>query len=119
MKRVLFNILGFIALLCGAVGLLLPILPTTPFVLCAAGCFAAGNPSMYRRLANNKYFGEYVRNYKEHTGISKATRLRGILFLWLTLGISAALTRKPLVWAILALVGIAVSIHILMIRRRL
>ncbi len=117
MKRILFNILGFAALICGAAGIALPVLPTTPFVLCAAGCFSAANPAMYRFLSDSKYFGEYIRNYKERTGISNAARVRGIVFLWTSLVISGVLVRRPAVLLILLLVGAAVTVHILMIRR--
>ncbi|MDR1669366.1 MAG: YbaN family protein [Oscillospiraceae bacterium] len=118
MKRVLLNILGFAALACGAVGVALPVLPTTPFVLCAAGCFSAANPAMYRRLAKGKTFGEYIRNYRERTGISAAARVRGIVFLWVSLGISGALIRRPGVLIVLGIVGAAVTAHILTIRRK-
>ncbi len=118
MRRVLLNILGFTALACGAVGVALPVLPTTPFVLCAAGCFSAANPAMYQRLSKGKYFGEYIRNYRERTGISAAARVRGIVFLWATLLVSGALIRRPGVLIVLAVVGAAVTAHILTIRRR-
>jgi uncharacterized membrane protein YbaN (DUF454 family) len=117
MKRALLLILGFLALGLGGVGIFLPILPTTPFVLCAAGCFGASYPALGKKLENTKYFGEYVRNYKNKTGISRRARVTGLCFLWVTLGVSAALVRRPLVWAILGVVGVAVSVHILTIRR--
>ncbi|MDR1913186.1 MAG: YbaN family protein [Clostridiales bacterium] len=117
MKRVILIILGFVALGFGAVGIILPVLPTTPFVLCAAGCFGASSPALYRRLAEAKYFGEYVKNYKEKTGISQKARWMGIGFLWITLAVSAVVFKRPLVWSILATVGVCVTVHILTIRR--
>lgn len=117
MKKILLIIAGFLSLLLGGIGLMLPVLPTTPFVLIAAGCFGASSPRLYRRLQNNRYFGEYVRNYKEKSGISTQARRNGLLFLWGTLAVSALLFRSAHVWAILGIVGIAVSIHILTIRR--
>jgi uncharacterized membrane protein YbaN (DUF454 family) len=118
MKKILLNIAGFLALAAGAIGVLLPIMPTTPFVLCAAGCFSAANPAIYRRLAGSKIFGEYISNYREKTGIGTASRVRGLVFLWTMLIVSALLVRKPLVLAVLGVVGVAVSIHILTIRRK-
>ncbi|MDR1541552.1 MAG: YbaN family protein [Clostridiales bacterium] len=116
-KRIILVTLGFAALGLGGIGLFLPILPTTPFVLCAAGCFGASYPALGKKLENTRYFGEYVKNYRNKSGISKKARLSGLVFLWLTLGISAALVRKPLVMGILAVVGICVSIHILLLKR--
>jgi uncharacterized membrane protein YbaN (DUF454 family) len=116
-KKIVLTVLGFAALVLGGIGIFVPILPTTPFVLCAAGCFSAANPRIYRRLESSRYFGEYIKNYRLKTGISKQARIKGLLFLWITLGISAAIFRHPHVWIILGIVGIGVSIHILTIRR--
>jgi uncharacterized membrane protein YbaN (DUF454 family) len=117
MKNILLIVLGGAALALGMVGVFLPILPTTPFVMIAAGCFSASSPKLYKKLANTKYFGEYVRSYREKTGISKRARIVGITFLWATLIISSVLVRRPTVWLILGIVGIAVTVHILTIRR--
>lgn len=102
----------------GGIGIILPMLPTTPFVLCAAGCFAASSPKLYRRLEGTKYFGEYIRNYRNKTGISERARWIGIGFLWLTLTISALISCKPFVIIILTIVGISVTIHLLTIRHK-
>jgi len=118
MKYVLLTIFGFAALCFGLLGLLLPVLPTTPFVLCAAGCFGAANPSMYRKLAANRYFGEYVRNYKERSGISRTARVYALVFLWTSLFISGVISDSFLVRIFLLAVGVAVSIHIFTIRRK-
>jgi uncharacterized membrane protein YbaN (DUF454 family) len=117
MKRIILNILGFLALAVGAIGVVLPLLPTTPFVLCAAGCFSAANPAMYRWLVKTRYFGEYIRNFREKTGVSTGTRVRALIFLWAALIISGAIVRRPLVLVVLAVVGVGVSIHLLLLRR--
>jgi uncharacterized membrane protein YbaN (DUF454 family) len=116
MKRILLNALGFLAIGLGTAGIFLPLLPTTPFVLLAAGCFARANPKMYHWIGKSKYFGEYIRNYYEKKGISMQTRVRALIFLWVTLGVSAAIFRTVHVWIILGIVGIGVSIHLLLIR---
>jgi uncharacterized membrane protein YbaN (DUF454 family) len=116
LKRILLNVFGFLAIALGTAGVFLPLLPTTPVVLLAAGCFGSANPKMYTWLVKSKYFGEYIRNYREKTGISMQTRVRAIVFLWVTLGLSAVIFRRVHVWIILAIVGAAVSIHLLTIR---
>lgn len=116
MKQILLIGLGFLALVLGGIGIFLPIWPTTPFVLCAAGCFGASSPKLYRRLEGTRYFGEYIRNYRDKTGISSRARIGGLAFLWVTLGISAVVIAKPIMWLVLGIVGIAVSIHILCLR---
>lgn len=116
-KKMILIIAGSTTLVIGGIGIVLPILPTTPFVLCAAGCFSASSPKVYYKLKETKYFGEYINNYKEKTGISNKARYTGVAFLWLTLIISALIFRHVHVWIILGIVGIAVTIHIMTIRR--
>lgn len=118
MKRVLLISAGGFALALGVIGILLPVLPTTPFVICAAGCFSASSPRLYAKLANIQYFGEYIQSYCQNTGISKRARWMGIGFLWLMLGISAIFIRAVYVQLVLLCVGIAVNIHILTIKRK-
>jgi uncharacterized membrane protein YbaN (DUF454 family) len=117
-RRVLLNALGFVTLGCGALGLILPVLPTTPFLLVAAACFGAANPKMLRWLLDHKYFGEYVRNYREGGGISTPALVRALVVLWAGLIISAVLVHNPLVWAILAVVGIGVTTHLAWIHHK-
>jgi uncharacterized membrane protein YbaN (DUF454 family) len=117
MKKIVLMTLGFIALVFGAVGLCLPIWPTTPFVLIAAGCFGASSEKLYARLESSRAFGEYVRNYRHKTGISRRARIRGIAFLWGSLLISALVVRQPHMWIVLGIVGTVVTLHLLTIRR--
>ncbi|MDR2502691.1 MAG: YbaN family protein [Oscillospiraceae bacterium] len=118
MNRRLGNILGGAALAFGALGLVLPVLPTTPFVLCAAGCFSAANPRLYKKLANGRYFGEFIRNYREKSGVSRGVKLQALIFLWGALTVSALLVDALAVRAILAAVGVCVTAHILLLRER-
>lgn len=116
-RRPLMMVLGFCALALAGLGILLPVLPTTPFVICAAGCFSATSPRLYQKLAGTKYFGEYIQNYKQKTGISNKARWTGLIFLWTALVISAIAANSLHVYIALAIVGVCVSIHILTIRR--
>ncbi|MDR0861876.1 MAG: YbaN family protein [Oscillospiraceae bacterium] len=114
-KKYALLVLGCLALAIGAVGIFIPILPTTPFVICAAACFGVSSPKLARKLENNRFFGEYIRNYKNKTGISRKARIQGMVFLWAALVISSLAARHVHVWITLAVVGVAVSIHILTI----
>lgn len=118
MKTALLTFAGIAALAFGGVGLLLPVWPTTPFVLIAAGCFASGNPHMYSRLARSRYFGEFVRNYKEHTGVSRHTKIVALCFLWGMLILSMFFIAKPVMYVVLSIIGAAVSIHILLLKTK-
>jgi uncharacterized membrane protein YbaN (DUF454 family) len=117
MKKILLVTVGSLCLLCGAVGIFLPILPTTPFVLLAAGCFSA-YPGVYSRIRRIRFFREYFDAYKEGTPIHTSVRVKSLIALWLTLGLSMFFTAKPILYVILPLVGIAVTIHLFTIGRK-
>ena len=118
MKRGFFAALGGLFLALGAVGLLLPVWPTTPFVLLAAGCFGAGSPRAYAWLAASPLFGEYIKDRRDKTGISKRTKITSLVFLWGMLALSAYFTGKLWVTLVLAAVGAAVTVHILLLRTK-
>ena len=66
MKVLLIGV-GFLLLGLGAVGVFIPVLPTTPFVLLVATCFGSASPKMYKWLAETRFFGQFVENYKNKT----------------------------------------------------
>ena len=117
-KKTLLIVAGVVSLTLGGIGVFLPLLPTTPFVLLAAGCFAGSSPAMHRWLCRSRFFGEYIENYRTNAGVSKSIKIRAIVFLWSGLALSAAVVHKPLVRVILAVVGICVSTHLLMMKTK-
>lgn len=118
MKALLLRAVGFLCLAVGGVGLFVPILPTTPFVLIAAGCFAASSPKLYKWLLATRHFGPFIENYRSGTGVPRRVKRDALLFLWGTLCVSAIVFRRPLVWGILCLVGAGVTAHILLLKTR-
>lgn len=105
-------------MLLGAVGVLVPVLPTTPFVLLASTCFACGSPRLYTWLEQTKYFGEFIRNYKSKTGVQKSTKIKALLFLYCTLGLSFFLAPSWHLRLLLLVVAVGVSIHIFLIKTK-
>jgi uncharacterized membrane protein YbaN (DUF454 family) len=95
-----------------AVGIFVPILPTTPFVIVAASCFAS-HPTLRSRITKTPYVGEHVENYKKRNGIPPKTVVVSLVFLWLTLTVSAASIRRLWAFALFAAVGAAVTAHII------
>jgi uncharacterized membrane protein YbaN (DUF454 family) len=73
---------------------------------------------MHRWLCRSRFFGEYIENYRTNAGVSKSIKIRAIVFLWSGLALSAAAVHKPLVRVILAVVGICVSTHLLMMKTK-
>ncbi|MDO9544945.1 MAG: YbaN family protein [Synergistaceae bacterium] len=117
-KKTFLIVAGVVSIALGGIGVFLPLLPTTPFVLLAAGCFAGSSPAMHRWLCRSRFFGEYIENYRTNAGVSKSIKIRAIVFLWAGLALSAAAVHKPLVRVILAVVGICVSTHLLMMKAK-
>ena len=102
----------------GAVGVIFPILPTTPFVLLAAICFSAGSSKIAGWLRRNRIFGPYIENYRTKQGISKILKTGSVIFVWAGLLISMAVVQTWLICVILLIVGVGVTIHLLMIKTK-
>jgi len=111
-------VIGFISLGLGAVGVILPVLPTTPFVLLAALCFSASNKKYYDWLRQNRVFGPYIENYHTKQGIRIRHKIASIVFLWTGLTISMFIVKTVYIYAILGIVGVCVTIHLLLIKTK-
>lgn len=109
-------ILGFVALALAGVGLLIPVWPTTPFVLAALGCFSA-TPAMQARILRIGFFREYYESYTAGRGVRFQTVVVSLVFLWSMLALSILLTRRLWLGLLLAAIGIAVTLHILWVAR--
>jgi uncharacterized membrane protein YbaN (DUF454 family) len=112
--RVLFFVAGSVSLALGSIGIVLPVLPTTPFLLLALACYCRSSKRMTKWVLTNKYFGSYIRRYKEGKGIPIKTKIIAIAILWITISYSAFFIVKIwIVQLILFAIAIAVSIHII------
>jgi uncharacterized protein len=119
--RALWLAVGLVCVGLGAIGMVLPILPTTPFLLAAAACFCKSSTRMYDWLLSNRWFGEYIRNYKEGRGLPMKTKIIALTVLWATIGISTVFFLNRLlpsqfvfpIQIIMIAVAVGVSIHIL------
>ena len=79
MKQSLYKPLGVVFLLLGAAGVVLPVLPSTPFVLLAAWLFARSSPEWHARLLRSELFGNMIRNWESRRCISLRTKLIALL----------------------------------------
>jgi uncharacterized membrane protein YbaN (DUF454 family) len=115
--RYILIIAGTIFLGFGIIGIFLPILPTTPFLLLAASCYARSSQRFYNYLMNNKWFGNYLKNYYEGRGVSLKLKLFTISFLWITILSSIYFVINNFwVEIILIIIAISVTIHIITIK---
>ena len=115
--RILLTVLGTLFVVIGIFGIFLPVLPTTPFLLLAAVCFARSSQRFYDWLLNNRWFGNYIRNYREGKGLPLKQKVITIILLWAAIGFSATFAVHALwVKIVLILIAIGVSIHLLSLR---
>jgi len=116
MKKTAYGTLGFLFMALGIIGIFLPVLPTTPFMLLASFFFLRSSERMHRWIINHKVFGPSVRNYMEHRGMRKSTKVKAISTLWLSLGISIYIVKNLYVDVLLIFVGICVSFYLLSLK---
>ncbi len=103
----------------GIIGIFVPILPTTPFLLLAAACYMRSSERFYQWLINNRIFGAYVRNYIEGRGIRIRIKIFTILLLWLAIGLSIAFgVQNTVIRIVLVGIAIGVTTHICLIKKR-
>jgi hypothetical protein len=99
--------LGFLSTALGAVGAFLPILPTTPFLLLAAACFARSSPAFRRRLLANRIFGAYLSQWQHDRTIPREAKRKAWGLVLVTFPISIALVDATWLRWLLAVVGVA------------
>ncbi len=115
--KILLIIVGSIFVGLGFLGVFLPLLPTTPFLLLAAACYAKSSETFYNWLLSNRWFGKYIKDWREGRGIPLKTKVLSICLLILTIGYSIIYVVPVLVGKVfLGLVAIGVSAHIISIR---
>jgi uncharacterized membrane protein YbaN (DUF454 family) len=115
--RSILIVAGTFFLILGAIGIVLPILPTTPFLLLAAACYARGSKKFYNWLINNKRFGKFIKNYREGKGIPIRAKALAISFLWIAMIITMLFfVTNIILRVVLIIISIGVSIHLLTIQ---
>ncbi|MDP6141850.1 MAG: YbaN family protein [Dehalococcoidales bacterium] len=116
-KRSLFVTLGTLFLVAGIIGIFVPILPTTPFLLLTAFFYERGSEKFHNWLLNNKILGAYIGSYSGDKGIPLKVKLFTIVLLWTVISFTVIFVVDELVFnIILVLVAIGVSIHVALIK---
>jgi uncharacterized membrane protein YbaN (DUF454 family) len=105
---------GTICVGLGIVGIFLPLLPTTPFLLLAAFFYSRGSERFHGWLLGNRWFGSYLRRYREHRSMTRPHKAFTLTLLWIGIGLSAGVVVSQW-WArlLLAVVAVGVTAHIL------
>ena len=89
MLKLILIILGTISLFLGILGIFIPGLPTTPFILLTAGLYVRSSERLYRKLLINKYLGPFITNYRKNKGLTLQTKLYSIFLMWTMISVSA------------------------------
>lgn len=112
--KLLYIVLGTISLILGVIGIFLPILPTTPFLLLTAYLYFNGSTRMYNWLMGNKCLGPYIRNFREHKAIPLRAKIISLLLMWGTMLICIFLL-IPIIWVkgMLFVIACCVTYYIL------
>lgn len=112
--RAVLIVLGTVFLGLGALGLVLPVLPTTPFVLLAAACYLRASERLHRRLVTSRTFGPTIVAWQEHGAIPPRAKATAIALVALTFGFSVLfVVEPPVMRAGLVVLGIVLSIWLL------
>ena len=114
--RLLLATCGVLALIVGVIGIFLPVLPTTPFLLLAAACFARASPALYRWLASSPTFGPPLQEWRRHRSIPWRAKLTAIALMSVSIAVSAMFFVRPW-WGKLALVAVGLAVGIWLYRR--
>ena len=108
---------GVLATAVGMIGIVVPILPTTPFLLLAAACFVRSSDTLYGWLTSNRLFGGFIRDYREQRGVTVRAKITALVLVWGVIG-STALTTVSAAWLrfLLAAVALGVTAHLLRLK---
>jgi len=99
----------------GFLGIFVPVLPTTPFILLAAICYARSSERFYHWIMNNRWFGKYIKNYREGRGIPLREKIFMLIALWFTIGFTILFVVSTW-WGQLFLLGVAMGVTIHLVR---
>lgn len=103
---------GTLSVCLGILGILLPVVPTTPFLLLAAACYAHSSERFYVMLLTNRFFGHYIRDWRDKRGFTISMKLWIIFILVATMSLSALYVPLTAVKILLGVIGLCVSIYI-------
>lgn len=114
MKRILLIMVGWLCVVLATLGVVLPLLPTTPFLLLAAWCFARSSPRFHHWLLHRSWFGSYLRHWQAHRALPKGAKPKAVALIVTTFAISIYFV--PLLWVRILLVCMMFALLIMMWR---
>ena len=112
-RKILLVTAGTICVALATLGIFIPLLPTTPFLLLAVTCYTRSSDRLHDWLINHRWLGPYIRNYREHRAVTLGTKIVSITFLWATMAYAIlTMAHHWALYALLVAVAIGVTIHL-------
>lgn len=111
--RYLLLSIGWLSVALGVIGIFLPVLPTTPFLLLAAACFVRSSRRFYLWLVTHRHLGPWIRDYLEGQGIPLKGKIYALLLMWSSITLSCYLVPLPWARAFMLTSAVLVSVYIL------
>lgn len=111
--RLLLTTVGILSTALGILGIFLPVLPTTPFLLLAAACFLRSSPACHQWLLGHPHLGRYIHYYLDGKGIPRKAKIYTLIVLWLSISVSIMMVPLWPVRLLLVVIASCVSIYII------
>ncbi|WP_180994262.1 YbaN family protein [Bacillus sp. Marseille-P3661] len=117
-SKFLLLTVGCISIILGLVGILLPLIPTTPFLLLAAACFVRSSPRLYERLMKSKVLGPYIESFRSGEGLPVKSKIKIIVLFLITISYSIYVVKPIAVKIVLMFIALAITAFIIGIKTK-
>ncbi|WP_423406822.1 YbaN family protein [Heyndrickxia sp. MSNUG] len=112
--KALLITIGTLSIGLGVIGIVVPLLPTTPLMLLGAACYVKSSEKLYQKLIKNKWLGAYIKDFREKKGISRKNKILSLSLMWLSIGVTVLLKDVSFLFdSILIIIAVTVSAYIL------
>ncbi|MFZ6046682.1 YbaN family protein [Pseudomonas sp. CR3202] len=111
--RMILLLIGWLSVVLGVIGIFVPVLPTTPFLLLAAACFVRSSRRFYLWLVEHPKLGPWIRDYLEGQGIPLKGKVYALVLMWASISLSCFLVPLPWARGFMLTSAVLVSIYIL------
>jgi uncharacterized membrane protein YbaN (DUF454 family) len=115
-RQMALQLAGHLCVALGVIGIFLPLLPTTPFLLLAAACYVRSSERHYAWLISNPVFGPPIRDYQQKRAVRPRTKVIALAFVWVSMLFSIYRVQKPALDVVLFCLGLFLSVMILRVR---
>lgn len=112
--KVILITIGTLSITLGVIGIVVPLLPTTPLILLGAACYVKASDELYQKLIKNKWLGGYIKDFREKNGITLKNKVLSLSLMWISI-LGTILFFEISFWlaAVLIVIAVTVSAYIL------